>query len=209
MMRFGSRLSAGLRNADRRLDESMRARGRRPVGGDDSGFVLLESVVAIALITIVMAAFTTFFVGGITSTNHQRARQAAAQIADSSIETIRGLPVDDLAVGHNTVTAISTSPPPVNNISYTVADDLTLPLSPDQFDLCDPDVSTVPQSTTGDRHRHLVGSNVPGIEIRAVHLLDVDPAEPGCRAVSDSLPDPTSDATNDCPRPQQEGLDGW
>ena len=96
MIRLCSRLTIGLRRLDRRLDAGLGARGRSPVGGDDSGFVLLESIVVIGLITIVMAAFTTFFVGAITSTNHQRARQAAAQIANSGVETMRGLPVNDL-----------------------------------------------------------------------------------------------------------------
>ncbi len=65
---------------------------------DDGGFVLLESIVAISLIAVVMSALGVFFVGSIASMAQQRARQAAAQVATSSVETIRGLqdPIDVL-----------------------------------------------------------------------------------------------------------------
>lgn len=89
-------------NPLRRLIERRRVR----IGGDD-GFVLLESIVSISLITIIMTAMATFFVGALDSTAQQRARQVAAQLADSNVETIRGLPASDLLTGHD-ATSVST-----------------------------------------------------------------------------------------------------
>jgi Tfp pilus assembly protein PilV len=85
----------------RRMLDGRAARARRRLAGDD-GFVLLESVVAISLITVIMTAMATFFIGAVDSTNQQRSRQIAAQIANSSVETIRGLPASDLLTGHDT-----------------------------------------------------------------------------------------------------------
>ena len=78
----------------------------RPPAGDD-GFVLLESVVAISLITVIMTAMATFFVGALDETNVQRSRQVAAQIANSGVEAIRGLPPSDLLTGHD-ATSVTT-----------------------------------------------------------------------------------------------------
>ena len=86
----------------------MTSRFRRPGRlhrrrGDD-GFVLLETLVTISLISLVMAAFTTFFVNAVASTNLQRSMQAATQIADSAVETIRALPSSDVVKGRDTAT---------------------------------------------------------------------------------------------------------
>jgi type II secretory pathway pseudopilin PulG len=75
----------------------LRVRGR-----DDDGFVLIESIVTISLITVVMTALASFFLNGIASTNHQRAQQTAAQVANSAVETVRGLHASDLLTGHDT-----------------------------------------------------------------------------------------------------------
>ncbi len=104
---------------------------RRVNRAHDGGFILLESIVAIAIISIIMAAFTTFFVKAIISTNHERARQAAIQIADSQVETIRALPVTDLAAGDYVdlippVPAIPAPPAAVIN-PWLVPPTLTLP----------------------------------------------------------------------------------
>ncbi len=100
MNRLVSRIAARIRAADHRLDARMRRRVRSEASMDD-GFVLLETVISIALVGVVMAAFTTFFVNTVVNTSQQRATQAATQIADSAMETIRGLPVSDLATGHD------------------------------------------------------------------------------------------------------------
>src|SRR5664279_1755078 len=98
-------------------------RARRLQRANDGGFILLESLVAISVISVIMAAFTTFFVNAISSTTHQRARQAAAQIADSGVETIRALPVSDLVIGHDSITSIVATQT-VNNVVYDIHDDL-------------------------------------------------------------------------------------
>ena len=88
-----------------------RVRGRS--GNGDNGFMLLETMVAISLITVVMAAFTTFFVNATAATNQQRVTQIGTQVANSAVETIRALPASDLVTGHDTssvATQFSTAP---------------------------------------------------------------------------------------------------
>ncbi|HEY3715521.1 MAG TPA: putative Ig domain-containing protein [Jatrophihabitantaceae bacterium] len=80
-----------------------RARGR----GGDGGFVLIESIVTISLITVVMTALASFFLNAMASTNHQRARQTATQLANSAVETLRGLHASDLVTGHDTTSVSS------------------------------------------------------------------------------------------------------
>lgn len=53
--------------------------------------MLLESLVTIALITVIMTALTTFFITAMSSTARQRSQQAATQIANSAVEQVRGL----------------------------------------------------------------------------------------------------------------------
>lgn len=72
-----------------------------PARRDDDGFILLETLVAIGLIAVVMAALTTFFVGAVASTSTQRATQVATQLANSSVDTIRSLPASDPVNGHD------------------------------------------------------------------------------------------------------------
>lgn len=63
--------------------------------------MLLETLVAISLISVVMAAFTTFFVNSVAFTSQQRTTQIATQIAESTVETIRALPASDVINGHD------------------------------------------------------------------------------------------------------------
>lgn len=74
-----------------------------PARRDDDGFILLETLVAISLIAVVMAAVTTFFVGAVASTGLQRATQVATQLANSSVDTIRSLPGSDPIIGHDAI----------------------------------------------------------------------------------------------------------
>lgn len=78
---------------------------RRAVPADagpaDEGFVLLESMIAITLITLVMAALGTFFVNGLASTNYQRSRQVATQVATTAVESLRSMPADALVAGRD------------------------------------------------------------------------------------------------------------
>jgi type II secretory pathway pseudopilin PulG len=76
-----------------RTDESLASSltGRFRTWRDDRGFVLLESVIAIGLITVIMTAMTTFFVTTMNLSAKQRAQQAAVQLADSGIQKARSL----------------------------------------------------------------------------------------------------------------------
>ena len=96
MVNFASRVIARVARADRRMHERISRRAR-----DDDGFVLLETIIAIGLISVVMAAFTTFFVNSVANVNQQRADQAAAQLADSAVDLMRSLPASDLVAGHD------------------------------------------------------------------------------------------------------------
>jgi type II secretory pathway pseudopilin PulG len=104
-MRLSSRRSAArlpgaplIHAARRRLDA---VRGGSGAGERDGGFVLLESMIAITVVTIVMGALATFFVNGIGSSNQLRARAQAAQLADTAIESIRSLQPSDLVSGRD------------------------------------------------------------------------------------------------------------
>ncbi len=80
-----------------------RARTRlsgRQSGGDD-GFVLLESVVSIGLITVMMGALTTLFITTGQTTAHLRARQQAIQLADSAIEQVHAFAPSSLKSGRD------------------------------------------------------------------------------------------------------------
>jgi hypothetical protein len=60
-------------------------------GPADDGFVLLESIIAIALITVIMTGITMFFTTVVKSTSHERLRQVAVRTVDSTVEQVRGL----------------------------------------------------------------------------------------------------------------------
>ena len=68
--------------------------------GDD-GFFLLESIVSIAIITIIMAALTAFFTDTVHTTDLQRSKQTAVQVADAAIDSLRALPATDLVTGRD------------------------------------------------------------------------------------------------------------
>lgn len=74
---------------------------------DEEGFLLLESVVAIALTTLLLAALASFFTSAVASTGSQRARQAAVQLASSQMEAIRALPASDLLEGRDAASVAS------------------------------------------------------------------------------------------------------
>jgi type II secretory pathway pseudopilin PulG len=63
--------------------------------------MLLESIITISLITVIMTALASFFLTAISSTSQQRSRQLATQLADSAVETIRGLHTKDLVYGRD------------------------------------------------------------------------------------------------------------
>ncbi len=69
---------------------------------DERGFILLESLIAISVITVVMSAVGAEFVNGTISASRQRATQVAVQVADSTVEQIRSLDASDLVTGRDT-----------------------------------------------------------------------------------------------------------
>ncbi len=70
-----------------------------PRRSEDDGFVLLETIVSISLITVIMAALTSLFVTVIRVNSEQRALQVAVQVADSTASYVRSLPTSDLLTG--------------------------------------------------------------------------------------------------------------
>jgi type II secretory pathway pseudopilin PulG len=85
-------------------------RHRRPRA--DGGFVLLEAIVSIALITILMTALTALFVSTMKVTDHQRTNQSAVRLATDVIDNARGL-------GAANVTTTPTQQT-IGNVTYTV-----------------------------------------------------------------------------------------
>lgn len=61
--------------------------------------MLLESLVTIALITVIMTALTTFFITTVSSTAKQRSQQSAIQIANTAVEYARGVGAAGVLVG--------------------------------------------------------------------------------------------------------------
>jgi prepilin-type N-terminal cleavage/methylation domain-containing protein len=70
---------------------------------DDSGFTLLEVVIATLVVGIVMTAMVTFFVSTTIVVSRQRDRQTAVQLADDAMESVRaaGPAVSDGRVSGN------------------------------------------------------------------------------------------------------------
>jgi type II secretory pathway pseudopilin PulG len=68
---------------------------------EDGGFILLESLIAITVITIVMSAVGAEFLGGMVASSQQRAQQVAVQLADSTLEQIQSLDPSDLVTGRD------------------------------------------------------------------------------------------------------------
>jgi type II secretory pathway pseudopilin PulG len=78
----------------------------------DGGFVLLEAIVSIALITILMTALTALFVSTMKVTNHQRTNQSAVRLATDLIDNARGLGATNLPTTSYDQT--------IGNVTYTV-----------------------------------------------------------------------------------------
>jgi type II secretory pathway pseudopilin PulG len=74
---------------------------RRLRPGAEDGFILIESLIAITVITIVMSAVGAEFLGGMIASSQQRAHQVAVQLADSTMEQIQSLDPSDLVTGRD------------------------------------------------------------------------------------------------------------
>lgn len=73
----------------------------------DDGFILLESIIAIAVITVVMGAVGAEFVSGVAASSQQRTQQVAVQLADSAVEQIRALDPSDLLTGRDKTSVLA------------------------------------------------------------------------------------------------------
>jgi type II secretory pathway pseudopilin PulG len=90
----------------RRVRDARRLLRARTSGRGEDGFILLESIVAISLITVIMAALATFTMNAVSITGEQRARQAATQLATTTMATLRSIPVTEIVAGRGS-TAVS------------------------------------------------------------------------------------------------------
>jgi prepilin-type N-terminal cleavage/methylation domain-containing protein len=76
---------------------------RRPTG--DDGFGLLETIVAVAIISVTMASLTLFLIRSTKATNLQADYQSATQLASVAMEDVSQFPGEALLAGrpHNAV----------------------------------------------------------------------------------------------------------
>jgi type II secretory pathway pseudopilin PulG len=122
------------RSSTDRLPRRLRSWLRRRLAGE-GGFILLESVIAISLITVIMSAVGAEYVSGLASADHQRAETTAIQLADSAVDGLRALDPTDLLTGRDqssvtteraTLTAIATVSPWVSTDAGKLAYDPTV-----------------------------------------------------------------------------------
>nr|WP_296074386.1 Ig domain-containing protein [uncultured Actinoplanes sp.] len=73
---------------------------RRRQAADDEGFSLIETVVALTVVVVTMGAMGTYLISSFGVVAHQRAEQAAAQLANSALEQVRALRGSSLSSGH-------------------------------------------------------------------------------------------------------------
>lgn len=91
-----------------------RLRRARPMPVTEAGFSLIEVVVALGLISIVMAALTTFYVRAVAVTHQQGSRQVAIQLSLDGLDKIRALRGSQVA---GALPGVET--PQVNGLTYT------------------------------------------------------------------------------------------
>ena len=109
---------------------SRRANRRGDAGQD--GFILLESIISIGLVSVIMASLTTLFISTGTTTNHLRLRQEAIQLAESALEQVRDYAPNALVTGRDTQSVtqqFATAPAGVTGVLATMVKefDLTAP----------------------------------------------------------------------------------
>jgi hypothetical protein len=69
---------------------------------DDGGFVLLETIVAMGVVTIIVTALMTMMTTTIKTTSHLRIKQQAIQLADTGIEKVRSYDPNSLVKSRDT-----------------------------------------------------------------------------------------------------------
>lgn len=72
-----------------RTEQRLRARFERVRRGGDAGFILLESLIAITLITVIMSAVGAEYVASLAASNRSRLQNVAAQLGESTLEQMR------------------------------------------------------------------------------------------------------------------------
>jgi prepilin-type N-terminal cleavage/methylation domain-containing protein len=77
------------------------------VGADDSGFSMIEIVMALMIIAIVMTGALAFFINNLRSVNGQTQRQQAVNLANQQIEKVQSLPIDSLVTGRTQASVTS------------------------------------------------------------------------------------------------------
>ncbi|MEU8819569.1 putative Ig domain-containing protein [Actinoplanes sp. NPDC048796] len=75
--------------------------GRDP--GADEGFTIIETVTALTLVMITMAAAVPFFISSFQAVARQRNQQNAVQLANMAIEQVRGLKGSSLLTGRSAI----------------------------------------------------------------------------------------------------------
>lgn len=103
---------------------------RRVHNAPDGGFILLESIIAIAVIVIVMSAVTVEFVGTVSGTSRLRTQQGAVQVANSTVDQIRALHASDLVTGRDSSDVqnqFNLAPSVVKPWLYSLSDQATDP----------------------------------------------------------------------------------
>ena len=99
-----------------RLEELLRR------GSGDDGFTMIEMIVALLIIGIVMAAFSTFFITTVTATTRQSSSQAATQLGDDAIERARAIAGSALLNGRDKTSSDTQWNNPVAGVSGYLAD---------------------------------------------------------------------------------------
>lgn len=76
---------------------------------DDSGFTIVEVIVAMVIIAGVMATALAFLVSGLQTVVQGRQRQTASALATEALERVRALPYDTVTVNSSGVTPAGTA----------------------------------------------------------------------------------------------------
>jgi putative Ig domain-containing protein len=80
---------------------------RRDRSADEGGFVLLESIVAIGIVTVIMTGLIAMLTSTIKTTTHFRIKQQAIQLADTAIEKVRSYDPNSLVDSRDTTSVLA------------------------------------------------------------------------------------------------------
>ncbi len=83
------------------MSTAERGPGAPAAGRDDAGFMLLETLLALTIISVVMAGVSMFFLQSTAVTRKQADSQAAAQIAMAAVERATVLPGSAVLTGRS------------------------------------------------------------------------------------------------------------